>query len=117
MLFSFEFLRFLLQWASTSLTNSAYVASFGLRAFLVSSLKLIPKFKSVFVFASCFRWTMWRFTSFGCNSLFIPLINVSAIFAGCFRWTWWWHFVAKVFRVGYSENFFMQAVFINANPL
>ena len=52
--------------------------------FLVDNFKVIPKVKSVFVFKSSFRWTVWRFAFFGCNSHFIPGINVSAVFVAVF---------------------------------
>lgn len=68
-----------------------------------------------FVFTSSFRFGVWRFAFFCCDSNFIPGINRSAVFSGSFLRTGWLHFVAKVFRVAHSDWFLMQAVFTNSN--
>ena len=68
-----------------------------------------------FVFTSSYRFVVWRFAFFGSGAFFMPVINVSAVFASSFRCTVWLHFVAKVFRVGHSDWFLMQAVFTNSN--
>ena len=82
--FSFEISTSFVAVGSDNLDTRSLFRKFGLRAFLVGSFKVIPKVKSVFVFKSSFRWTAWRFAFFGCNSHFIPGINVSAVFVAVF---------------------------------
>jgi len=74
----------LLQWASESLLKSAFFVCSWLRAFLVGRFKVTPKVKSVFYFTISYRFVVWRFAFFGCDSHFIPGINVPVVFVVVF---------------------------------
>ena len=78
--FNFEISTSFVAVGSDNLDTRCLFSKCGLRAFLVGNFKVTPKVKSVFAFKSSFRWTVWRFAFFGCNSHFIPGINVSAVF-------------------------------------
>ena len=74
----------------------------GFGLFYLAVFKVIPKVKSVFIFTSSFRWTVWRFAFFGCGSLFIPGINVSAGLQAVFGGQCGGILLQKLFRVGHS---------------
>ena len=82
--FSFEISTSFVAVGSDNLDTRCLFRKCGLRAFLVGIFKVIPKVKSVFVFTSSFLWKVWRFAFFGCNSHFIPGINVSVVFVAVF---------------------------------
>ena len=82
--FSFEISTSFVAVSSNNLDTRCLFRKCGFRTFLVGNFKAIPKVKSIFAFKSSFRWTAWRFAFFGCNSHFIPGINVSAVFVAVF---------------------------------
>ena len=82
--FSFEISTSFVAVGSDNLDKRCLFRKCGFRAFLVGNFKVIPKVKSVFAFTSSFQWTAWRFAFFGCNSHFIPSINVSVVFVVVF---------------------------------
>ena len=82
--FNYEISTSFVAVGSDNLDTRCLFRKCGFRFFLDGSFKGIPKVKSVFVFKSSFRWTVWLFAFFGCGSHFIPGIKVSAVLQAVF---------------------------------
>ena len=103
--FNFEISTSFVAVGSDNLDTRCLLRKFGLRAFLVGNFKVKPKVKSVFAFKSSFRWKVWRFAFFGCNSHFIPGINVFAVFVAVFGGQGGGILVQKFFRLDTMKAF------------